>query len=222
MIDERLSAFLDGECDAEELQAAIGALARDPDLRTAWQRQLWIREALQGSGRMPELDAGFADRVIALLPATAGTPQIAAVSRRRSRPRWRRAAGGLAAAASVAAAVVLVDNPLRQPPAPAAAPAAVSVAAGGEAVTNGVGDDARDATRQAARETVRTGERGRIERVAVQRQPADHWTVSDPAIENQLNSYLIEHSGLARGYGLSGATPSFLRVATYRQQAQGR
>lgn len=45
----------------------------------------------------------------------------------------------------------------------------------------------------------------------------DHWEVSNSVLANRLNSYLVEHSGLARGYGLGPTSPGFVRVATYGQ-----
>lgn len=48
--------------------------------------------------------------------------------------------------------------------------------------------------------------------------PADQWSVSDPALRSELNGYLVDHNGMARGYGLSGTTPALVRVATYGQE----
>lgn len=45
----------------------------------------------------------------------------------------------------------------------------------------------------------------------------DHWEVSNSVLANRLNGYLVEHNGLARGYGLGATTPGFIRVATYGQ-----
>lgn len=48
---------------------------------------------------------------------------------------------------------------------------------------------------------------------------ADHWSVSDPAVRDELNGYLVDHNGMARGYGMSSTTPGYVRVATYGQGA---
>lgn len=53
---------------------------------------------------------------------------------------------------------------------------------------------------------------------AVSQGPADQWSVSDPALRDELNGYLVDHNGMARGYGLSGTTPALVRVATYGQE----
>lgn len=53
---------------------------------------------------------------------------------------------------------------------------------------------------------------------AVNQGAADHWSVSDPGLRDELNGYLVDHNGMARGYGLSGTTPALVRVATYGQE----
>lgn len=52
----------------------------------------------------------------------------------------------------------------------------------------------------------------------VNQGPAGHWSVSDPGLRDELNGYLVDHNGMARGYGLSGTTPALVRVATYGQE----
>lgn len=204
MIDERLSAFLDGECDAAETERSIRALRTDAECRDAWQRQLWVREALHGDSAMPAHDPEFADRVTAALDAgETGADNVVPLTRER---RWWGPVAGLAAAASVAAAVVLVTEPLTTggPEAPGTTPGSDTVASEqGMAVASRAGS--------MATETGRTQ----------QRQTADHWSVSDPAVADRLNGYLVEHNGLASSYGMSGARPNFVRVATYGQ-GEGR
>src|SRR5699024_9294215 len=51
---------------------------------------------------------------------------------------------------------------------------------------------------------------------------ANQWQVSDPALANRLNGFLVEHNGLARGYGLGATTPGFVRVATSYGQVGAR
>lgn len=52
----------------------------------------------------------------------------------------------------------------------------------------------------------------------VSSRSVDQWSVSDPALRDELNGYLVDHNGMARGYGLSGTTPALVRVATYGQE----
>jgi hypothetical protein len=175
----------------------LSELGRDPQLRAAWGRQQWLRSALRDADTSAAYDPGFADRIGMALDA--GGSDVAEFGQMPSfvaRRRWR-AAAGLAAAASVVGAVLMVAEPLGR-----------DVDDSSPVVT-----DAGDAAPVAATE------RPEGEMVAEVRGPADHWSVSDPAVEDQLNGYLLEHNGLARGYGVSGATPSFLRVATYGQGA---
>lgn len=215
MINEKISAYLDGEATPQEVENTTAALLRDPALRGELGRQHWLRHALRDS-RPLALDAGFSSRVLAGLDAQDEAPvqrsNVAAFRPRKvSTPRWYRQAAGLAVAASVIGAVVLVSNPLDEPSplddsqalqSQNAAP--VQQAATFPAATQQV------ALQQQQRSPAATS-------VQTQQAAADHWAVSDPDLQDQLNGYLLEHDGLARGYGLSGATPSLVRVATYRQ-----
>lgn len=196
MIDERFSAYLDGEATPEETEAVWSDFNRDPALREAWGRQHWLRSLLRDADSSAAYDRDFALRVDRALDTNAReSEKVVPMTPRR---RWRTAAS-LAAAASVIGAVMLVAEPLGGDGEPA-----VTVAAGAE---TGVAD-----------EPAAPGTDGRTAvTVADSSQAPDHWTVSDPDVADQLNGYLLEHNGLARGYGMSGATPSLLRVATYGQ-----
>ncbi|MDA3921535.1 MAG: sigma-E factor negative regulatory protein [Salinisphaera sp.] len=72
------------------------------------------------------------------------------------------------------------------------------------------------------RQQVLSDASGSVQAVAdtqsVSQGPADHWSVSDPALQDELNGYLVDHNGMSRGYGLSGTTPALVRVATYGQE----
>lgn len=207
MIDERFSAYLDGETSPSETEAILSELGRNPRLRAAWGRQQWLRSMLRDADTSAAYDPGFAERIGRALDA--GGSERSRVITLTPRRRWRTAAG-LAAAASVVGAVLLVAEPLGGD---VDDTASSPVVADAEDTPPTVNPAAAQTTRTAAAET----ERSEVETVAEIRRPADHWSVSDPAVEDQLNGYLLEHNGLARGYGMSGATPSFLRVATYGQ-----
>lgn len=203
MLDEGLSKFLDDECTPTEARAIISDLGRDPGLRASWQRGLWMRAVLRYEGPPVALDLDFADRVMAALEEP--VPGSAKVVALRGRRRWRSATRW-AAAASVAAAVVLVSNPAGNYRAPATDTIAMPVAA-------------RPSQATAVAQTAPPQPQVIQPFATPTEQPVDHWSVSDPAIATQLNAYLIEHSGVARNYGLSGATPSFVHLATYGQGA---
>lgn len=211
MLDEQLSEFIDGECDADAAGRALAALLQDPDRRAAWQRQLWLREALRGEA--PPLDIGFADRVASALDGEGAAAGKVVSMHRRGKRRWR-AGAGLATAASLAAGVLLVGNLLQQGEHQVLETRLAAAPAAGIAGANG---GAENATAGSAAVDSAAGLATPVHTVAYS-GASDHWTVSDPAVANQLNGYLIEHNGVARGYGLAGATPSFLRVATYGQR----
>lgn len=195
MIDERFSAYLDGEASPEEVEAVLSALGRDPELRAAWGRQHWLRSALRDADTSASYDPGFAERVRAALEAD----EVAPAARARVLPFGRRrswsAAAGLAAAASVVGVMLLAPQSLGP--------------GDGDLRTTVTGDPAMTTATSA----------GESAAVADARQQAERVSVSDPNVQDRLNGYLLEHNGLARGYGLSGATPTFLRVATHGQDA---
>lgn len=203
MIDEKLSAFLDAESNAVDIQESIRLLKEDCDYRATWQRQLWAREALYNDAPMPAFDGDFSERVLAALDADQVKPEkVVQLFGKRRVARWWQGAAGLAAAASVAAAAVLVVQPFETSiDAGPAQPAPMIATATGANTANSA--------------------RHQPPVVAVSNRPrrpamsADHWSVSSPAVAEQLNSYLLEHSGLSTRYGMSGARPSFVRVATY-------
>lgn len=129
MNDESLSALLDGECTASELDAALAILERDPALRERFSRLTLAREATKGL-RIRAANLDLASRVAAGLEQEAAPGKVV--------PLWRRPGltvrtfVGLAAAASVAAVAVLALKPGRQAPEAglqtAAAPAGETVA----------------------------------------------------------------------------------------------
>lgn len=229
-MNEQFSAFLDGEASRDEADAAIHALLNDAHLRESWSRQHWLRTTLRAPGgeAATALDSGFSSRVMAAIAAeragSAATVPIktpggarAVPLRARAARRWRSMAG-LAAAASAAGVVLLVSHPLQRDETPMSADAGGAITSTATATASA--DAVGDATRMVASNTLssdRLGQAGPSD-AAAQRGSSNHWSVSDPALENELNGYLVEHNGLARGYGMSGTTPGFVRVATYGQE----
>lgn len=203
MIDEQLSVFLDEESDTVEIRRSIRALQNDAQYRQSWQRQLLIREVLHSDDAIPPMDEGFADRVTAALNAgEAGPDNVVPLQRRTRSSRWWQGAAGLATAASVAAAVVLVVQPF--------SPIDATGSVERTTVASAASMDGESATQGSSR-VARVANRVHMDRGMA----TNHWTVSDPAVAEQLNNYLLEHNGLATSYGMSGARPSFVRVATY-------
>lgn len=138
MSEELLSALLDGECSPAEVEAALAAIERSPELKARWSRMCLTRDALAGVAvSRPELD--FAAGVMAALDAEPETVTrakvvalrpLAATARPEARPaaavsarslRWQRFAG-LAVAASITGVVAvggrsLFDRPIDGEPA---------------------------------------------------------------------------------------------------------
>ena len=219
-MNEQFSAFLDGEATRDEADSVISALLRDNQLRDSWGRQHWLRTTLRAhSGEVAvPLDRDFSSRVMAAIsedkPESVAARRVVPM-RVAARRRWRSMAG-LAAVASAAGIVLLVSNPLQRDGAGGASPGA-TVAANASPVSSATADDAGDmvASNELSSDMLR---KAGPSNAAIQQGPADHWSVSDPDLEDELNGYLVEHNGLARGYGMSGTTPGFVRVATYGQE----
>lgn len=161
---------------------------------------------------------------------------------RRARPRRWRGVAGMAAAASVAGVVFLAGNPFVRSntsgsegrvAAASNAPSTTRARSADQTERQGFGsggwnDQLADfssvhaqparfqtvAARGAASSmSVRTSAAG----MTASQGPADHWSVSDPAVRDELNGYLADHNGMARGYGMPSATPALVHVAAYGQ-----
>lgn len=120
-IREQISALLDGELPEAEQRLLLERLERDPALRMHWSRYQLISDAVHQT-LPPQIDLGFADRVMAALDEQ---PE----HHRQPVNRLARAVkplAGLAVAASVAVVAVLAVQQARTPD---AGPGAVQVAA---------------------------------------------------------------------------------------------
>ncbi|GAB3685790.1 sigma-E factor negative regulatory protein [Salinisphaera aquimarina] len=238
-MNEQFSAFLDNEATRDESDSVLNALLRDEQLRESWSRQQWLRTTLRAHrGEVAtELDIGFSTRVMQAIAAEdqGETPMVAdsrVVPLRRSsagRRRWRSMTG-LALAASAAGAVFLVSSGSLQSDGvggdamPGATVATADAASGTPTRVASTRDVANTPSDTAGMVASNELEEASVQQASdestrpVRQGPADHWSVSDPALQDELNSYLVEHNGLARGYGLAGTTPAFVRVATYGQE----
>lgn len=120
-IREQISALLDGELPEAEQRLLLERLERDPALRRHWSRYQLISDAVHQT-LPPQIDPGFADRVMAALDAQ---PEH---HRQPSNPLARavKPLAGLAVAASVAVIAVLGVQQVRTPD---AVPGSLQVAA---------------------------------------------------------------------------------------------
>lgn len=105
-----LSDLLDGELDADQADAAIDAVLRDPALADEWRRMHQLRGLLRA-----EVDAPF-DVSRAVRDALAGEPAflLPAIASPPQRRPWQRYAVGGALAASVALATVAGIRPWQE------------------------------------------------------------------------------------------------------------
>lgn len=103
-MNEKLSALLDGELEANELEQTVKQTAGELSMRETWGRYHLIRDAMRG-----QLDslapAGFADAISSRLQSE---PSILAPRRRSGiRIKATRWVAGMAVAASVASVAIV-------------------------------------------------------------------------------------------------------------------
>ena len=106
ILEQQLSAFLDGELPAEELDLLLARLDREPAQRATLARYAMIGECLRSGAASPAASASRSECV----PRCSRDWTPAVAWPRRAPADWRGwLAGGVAAAATVAA--VLVAGP---------------------------------------------------------------------------------------------------------------
>lgn len=116
MLNEKLSALMDGELESSEANQVLAQINRDPEARQAWERMCIISTAIRQEEAL-FVRSGFAAGVMSQLdseqqvpvdqPSVSNNPKVVPLRR-----RWNRSIAGLAVAASVAAAaVLLVEQP---------------------------------------------------------------------------------------------------------------
>lgn len=99
---EQVSAFMDGESEAEEIEFVFRRLGRDSDLKVAWQRYHLIRDAMKSN--LPNtLDESFAERIQRAIDEEFPLPKSAS----NLGFSWYKPAAGFAVAASVAMVITL-------------------------------------------------------------------------------------------------------------------
>lgn len=216
---ELLSAFLDGELDAAELDELSLAVTGDDSLVELAARYQGVGEALRDPAMAPQMSAppGILHRVRAAVDAEPAidAPPLPAVA---------LSAGDSQAGES--RNVVTLDSARRrrQLPRPlvgAGIAAAIAIAAIGALrlygdAGVGEGDVAPTVAQLAVPQSGAQSQPG-----AQSASPADaagdgiRWTVSQPAVERRLTQYLVNHSELSRG-GVHGILP-YARVVGYRE-----
>jgi negative regulator of sigma E activity len=130
LLNEQLSALLDGELPPEETTLLLRRLGREPPLAARLARYRLCGDVLRGERSQPRPD--FAMRVSARIAAEAPLPAPVPARLPRAASRWLTRAAGAAIAAGVAvvAVVVLRQSPqlVSAPPLAQSAPAASAAA----------------------------------------------------------------------------------------------
>lgn len=192
MAHESLSALLDGECSAEELERLLDEMDRDPALKTAWSRMCQAREAQEGT-RIGKEQPCICSDVMARLDAlvVAGSPKVVPMTAPppvRKRFDWKPWSGW-----AVAASVAMV---------------AVALNVGGD--KTGLPGEAGPGLMPQVTSPVSMP--------LPTARPRNLQTVSlDPdqqAAEDDLRGYLIEHSNALADRGMGG-TLSYARFAAH-------
>jgi len=193
---EKLSALLDGECTAEELDRLLEELDQSPELKAQWSRLCLTRDTMEGvqirkdppcicAGVMANLDQA---------PAELAKPNV--VELRRPRSMILKQVAGWAVAASVATVALLVGvNGGHEP----AATGFASTTASGAAPM---------ATEAVSYPVVVPRQARNLQSVALRTNSSSEQQLQDAG--DELDSYLIEHnSSLAeQGMGMGGTLRS--------------
>ena len=189
-IREQISAFLDNELTAQEVESTLAQIGTQGDLRRSWDRYHLIGDAIRGEGVRISRE-GIADRVrerVETEPAILA-PSVSGFGWGKSgQVQWLRPVAGAALAASVAALAVMVlpeftaSTPEAEPTRLASTPAPA-------------------------------GE------VYLERKGMRWKNLEQPGLENKLNRYLVDHSEYASARGMTGVLPyaSFVSYDTGNQ-----
>lgn len=207
MSPESLSSLFDGECSPEELDRVLDELDKSPELKASFSRMCLARDAVDGT-RVLKDQRCIAAGVMAQLDDTpaAGGNVHPLIRPPRTRPQFQwRPLAGLAAAAAFGAVAVLVTLPRSQD--------SGLVPSGGlvPQVSSPVGSNPVSTPAS-------FGKRQRnLHTVAATQEQTQQWQQDD------LRSYLIEHSNTLADRGMGG-TLSYARftahTADYRPQAE--
>jgi len=206
MHNESMSALLDGECTAADLDRLLEACERSPELKAQWSR-LWLAREVRHGLHAARADLDFSSRVVAALehetPAQAesGIPPrtVIPLPLRATPARHWQPLVGLAAAASVAALAFTLwsqRQPAAEPLGPVLATASVPAAPADSAGFQPVAASVTAAEAPADSPLAELRER------------------MDSEFERQLEAYVLDHSNYRMRPGTSG-TLGYARFAAH-------
>jgi sigma-E factor negative regulatory protein RseA len=188
----QLSALVDEQLDAMEINLALRRLSRDRGLQARWERYHLISDALQG--HLPDvLDPAFAARLHAAI-ANEPLPQPAI----KPLPAWYKPVTGFGLAASVTLAA-LVGMQMNSPDL-ASTPASL--------------------TTSSAPAVAFAAAPARSTSIPVQTAALNPPLANDPT-QARLNRYLVSHNGYASMNSVQGVLP-YVRMVGYQTGSSNR
>ena len=198
MSHESLSALLDGECTAEEMDRLLDEIESSPELKVQWSRMCLAREAVTGT-RVRKTQVCICANVMAHLdpvPEAVVNSKVVELTRRKPVRRWQSLAG-YAAAASVAAVALLISFN-------------TSIPVTGD--TAAVSEVAAVTPPQAVASVAPTRD------VALRQDDgSQQWTDAG----DDLDNYLMEHNSSVGGQGMAvGGTLRYARFAAHSADYQ--
>jgi sigma-E factor negative regulatory protein RseA len=198
---QAVSALLDGESSAPQIDGLLDALERDGELRDVWERYHLIGGALRSEGvalTYRDIAAGVRTRIAAEPTVLAPAPRSLrhAQPARVSRPSRLAPFAGVALAASAAFLAVFAVPTLFQsgvdPLDGTLVAETVPPNAGGASLVSST----TPLTPSAA--AARSFSVGR---------PGQRWHIDQPAVENKLDRYLVSHQEYAPATGMNRMLP---------------
>jgi len=179
-INEKLSAFVDGELNANESDRLISDILSSDELRSRWAEYHVMRDTMQSQSGPVDASLDMAARVSAALE---NEPTVLSPTKKhKTIPAVAKQIAGMAIAATVAASAVLVMQAPQQaliasnetqPKTLVQQPAAQ---VSNVASVNGVSPDASQGQWIRANDGVT-------------------WSVDRPSVASKLNTYLVNHNG---------------------------
>lgn len=202
MIEESLSALMDGELPHARAERVLDRVLEDPQLREQWRRHHLISAVMSSHDTLSVVDDELATRVRQALDN-----EVIALHKPSRRKSWMV---GFACAASVAAVAVLVVLNVTGQQAGAPGTDVPALAAIEQDVTPAVAaQPVAPRLASVSNESV----------AAVDSQPSSSsltrmtWNDARPAVEARLNGYLLDHNGYLAD-GVRGMLP-YARVVAY-------
>lgn len=218
---EELSALMDGEISELEVRRVLKNIEQDQVMCQKWARYQLVSSVLKGETRGATQQWQAVDlsaRIAQQLETEAAHTGAIAASAGKVKETWLRPFANVAVAASVSAAVILGWQAVNQKPVNATGPVAALPAGAGNVVAS-----ASSAT-SGLMPVAQTSGSFRATPATSQQQIIRY----NPASDDQLNYYLISHSGNAAFNTASGVAP-YARVVmlkpaqeTAQQQQSGR